>query len=156
MSQIVVENNKVKYTPLREGIQGSFEQQQGTHLFGQPLSSSSSHITGTYTLSTEDPLYIKLSTYTNDSVMKYIIHGTIEKSNITDDILYYQLYIHGKMIIIPANPYYITDVVNINIYSHYDYKPDFIDCTIEAINSNYENVNNVDIKIDFVTDAYTY
>lgn len=152
MSQIVVENNKVKYTPLREGIQGSFEQQQGTHLFGQPLSSSSSHITKTYTLTSKNSENLNIQTLAYP-ITKYIIHGTITK-NITDDILYYLLWYEDRIAIISANPYNIID--NVNITSYTKEQQQYINCMIYAVNNKNEYVNNVDIKIDFITDTYAY
>ena len=147
MSQIVVDNNKIAYKPLNDGIQGSFTQLTGPNLFGKPLSSSVKEIT------------LDVTWYSPDFI-QYHITGTITK-DIADGIIYYQISSTGPnpdpTIMVPANPYSDVDTIDLTLWqASVNRNHQSITARIIAVCQNENDSKKAKFKCNFVTSSYCY
>lgn len=159
MSQISVDNNKIVYKPLNDGIQGSFTQLTGPNLFGKPLSSSVKEITFDATWYSPVKLITSPPAKYTDFI-QYYITGTITK-DIADGIIYYQISSTGPnpdpTIIVPANPYSDVDTIDLTLWqaSVNRYHQE-ISARIIAVCQNENDSKKAKFKCNFVTSSYCY
>lgn len=159
MSQIAVNNNKIEYKTLNDGIQGSFTQITGPNKFGTPLSSNEKEVSIDVTWYSSNSLIINApKDYTN--FILYHIKGTITK-DIADGILYYQFSSTGPnpdpTVIIPANPYSEVDTVDITLWQgSVNRNQQTLMARIIAFCQDENNAKNAKFKCNFVTSSYCY
>lgn len=160
MSQISVSDNKIIYTPLTSGFQGTYNHRNGPNKFGERIYSNTKHVVQEITwvanvgglMTGDDNLFRELT--------RFDIHGTITK-NIEDGILYYQLTSLGPTndptIIIPANPYSSTDTFDITFWEPYQYIHNIaLHANVFAICKDIETAKTAKFTIDFTTNVFYY
>lgn len=159
MSQISVDNNKIVYKTLNDGIQGSFAQLTGPNLFGKPLNSSVKEITLDVTWYSPRTFLIDAPDNYTD-LIQYHITGTITK-DIADGIIYYQISSVGPnpdpTIMVPANSYSEVDTIDITLWQNSAYKNhQTIIAYIIAVCQNEDDSKKAKFKCNFVTSSYCY
>lgn len=159
MSQIVVDNNKIVYKPLNDGIQGSFTQLTGPNLFGKPLSSSVREITLDVTWYSPNTLLTSAPANYTDFI-QYHITGTITK-DIADGIIYYQISSTGPnpdpTIMVPANPYSDVDTIDLTLWqASVNRNQQSITARIIAVCQNENDSKKAKFRCNFVTSSYCY
>lgn len=164
MSVINVNNNQVTYAPVKNYLQGSFNDQAGPNKFGRWMYYDSSPNTvqqdiqwyGILSFTVRPDIYGEKPT----SLIKYTLTGTITK-NIEDEILYYQMTDVGPTndptIIIPANPYSNVDNVSISFWKSAD-KANHIGLSLRvfAVTRNPEKAKQAVFKFNLTTNVYSY
>ena len=155
MSQISVSDNKIIYTPLTSGLQGTYIHRKGPNKFGENLYSNTQHIV------VETTWYKVLNLMPGNTqfreLSRFDIHGTITKNN-EDGILYYQITSiapnNDPTVIIPANPYSDTDNVNVTLYQHKD-NLNYIGLSVRIFAVTRDN-KEVTFKVNMNTKATCY
>ena len=159
MSQISVDNNKIVYKTLNDGIQGSFTQLTGPNLFGKPLSSSVKEITLDVTWYSPNTLLASAPANYTDFI-QYHITGTITK-DIADGIIYYQISSTGPnpdpTIMVPANPYSNVDTIDLTLWqANVNRNHQTITARIIAVCQNENDSKNAKFRCNFVISSYCY
>lgn len=159
MSQISVDNNKIVYKTLNDGIQGSFAHLTGPNKFGKPLNSNVKEITLDVTWYSPNTLLISAPANYTDFI-QYHITGTITK-DIADGILYYQITSAGPnpdpTIMIPANPYSDVDTIDLTLWqASVNKNQQEIRAYIIAVCQNEDDSKKAKFKCNFVTSSYCY
>lgn len=158
MSQISVSDNKIIYTPLTSGLQGTYIHRKGPNKFGGNIYSNTQHIV------VETTWYKVLNLISGNTqfreLSRYDIHGTFTK-NIEDGILYYQITSIGPSndptVIIPANPYTRTDTFDITFWEPHDYVNNVgITAYVFVVCKDIDSAKNVKFTFDFTTNGFYY
>ena len=160
MSTIWVNNNKIKYTPLTSGLQGTFNSRTGPNKFGESLSSSTKHVTYTTTWYKGQLSLLDDGGTAFKELSRFDIHGTITK-NIEDGILYYQITSIGPAndptVIIPANPYSNTDTFDVTLWEHYGQLNNVgLVVYIIAFCKDTDTAKTAKFSFDITTNAFYY
>ena len=158
MSQISVSDNKIIYTPLTSGFQGTYTHRFGPNKFGVNLYSNTQHVVVDATWYKN--LMLISDNYQFKELSRFDIHGTFTK-NIEDGILYYQITSIGPSndptVIIPANPYSSTDTFDITFWEPYQYaNNNGIVAYVTAICKDIDTAKTAKFTFDFTTNGFYY
>ena len=159
MSQISVSDNKIIYTPLTSGFQGTYTHRFGPNKFGENIYSNTNQV------AVETTWYKSLNlmpgnNYQFKELSRFDIHGTFTK-NIEDGILYYQITSIGPSndptVIIPANPYSNTDTFDITFWEPHQYvNNNGLTAYVTAICKDIDTAKTAKFAFDFTTNVFYY